>query len=129
MLFGYRPFSGTRFYGFTFTAVLILAIVGIIASSTDDIPTDIETWNKCCHHEDCQEGKVEIVDSYNSAIVVKFKNYPEFEVEDRVLLPSTNGKEYVCWIRYVTDDEGNEWGRPVDENTICIFKLYNMATK
>ncbi len=117
-----------RFNGFAFTAVLILALVGIVAVSTDDdIPTDIETWNMCCHHDDCRQGTVTITGSQGEMFWVKFNDEPEFVVDKRKVYPSTNGKEYVCWLAYVTDDEGNTYGRPVDDNVLCVFKLYNMA--
>ncbi len=117
-----------RFNGFVFTAILILALVGIVAVATDDdIPTDIETWNMCCHHDDCREGTVTITGAQGEMFWVKFNDEPEFVVDKRKVYPSTNGKEYVCWLSYVTDDEGNTYESPNDENVLCVFKLYNMT--
>ncbi len=119
--------SGHRFYSIVFAAVLILSLT--ITISTDDIPTDEETWNECCHHDDCVQGKVDIVDAQGDLFWIKFKSFQEFFVEKEKVLPSSNGKEYVCWLKHVTDDDGDVIGSPNNENVLCVFKLYHMVSK
>ncbi len=128
MLFN-RQLFGHRLNSFVFTAILILAFVGIVTVSTDedDIPTDIDTWNKCCHHDDCVQGKVTITDIQGNLFWIEFNGGPEFFVNKQIVHPSSNGKEYVCWLEHVTDDMGNVIGRPTNENVLCVFKLYHMA--
>lgn len=129
MLLRHQLVLGNRLSGFVFTAILILALVGIIIASTDDddIPTDIETWNECCHHDDCDRGRVAITDEQGDMFRVQFNNDPEFFIDKRKVYPSTNGKEYVCWLQSITDDEGEVYGRPTNENVLCVFKLYHMT--
>ena len=114
--------------GFLLTIVLVLVLLGP-NQLADDIPTDIQTWNRCCHHEDCRQGRVRIVDTQGDLRYIIFKDYPEFMVDKSIILPTQNGKEYVCWLEDASDDDGETYERPTFDNTICVFKLYNMAKK
>ena len=123
-----KIFSGHRLYNFVFLTVIIFTLASVITTyDDDDIPTDKKTWNDCCSHDDCVQGKVTITDIQGGLFWIEFNNDPEFFVDKRKVYPSSNGKEYVCWLKSVTDDEGEPIGRPTDENVLCIFKLYHMA--
>ena len=70
-----------------------------------------------------------ITDVQGDLFWLQFDDEPEFFVDRQKVYPSSNGKEYVCWLEHVTDDDGNVIDRPTNENTICVFKLYHMANK
>jgi len=83
------------------------------------LPTDKETWDSCCHDQDCMEAKhIEVQYLDDTWAIVQIDNFPTFKTERRKIKDSQNGKPYFCRFNVRTS--------PNDGNIICIFIVHNM---
>lgn len=60
------------------------------------LPTDIATWNSCCHNRDCHEAAIQTMVLNQSTTLVKVNDYPSFTMPAANIMPSMNGRAYYC---------------------------------